>query len=284
MCILNKKLLSLCISIYLAVQTVAEYFKEQYKIKRKRNDHSALIYKSEKFIDLLFVLHKEPRTKRETLTKLKLHNAGNIDNPEIYFSKMSPTKKISEIFKPSEDSMSLKYVVLVEGAPGIGKTMVTEEIAYQWATSEEFLPNIKLLLLLYFRDPTMCTINSFEELMQHCYGEKDMASKCAKFIYETKGEGLMIIFDGYDEAPVEVQNNPFIMGLLNKILPKSWIVVTSRLHTISHLHQNCDCRVEIMGFTKEDRDNCLRDFLCQEKDDHEKNADSKKSMNMQENI
>ena len=38
--------------------------------------------------------------------------------------------------------------ILIEGAPGIGKTVLAKEIAYQWANGEILQKN-KLLFLLY---------------------------------------------------------------------------------------------------------------------------------------
>ena len=60
------------------------------------------------------------------------------------------------------------------------------------------------------------------------------------------------------------------MRLLNKnssrsILPNCSILIASRSHTISHLYQYCDYRVEIMGFAEEDHDNYLENALSPEK-------------------
>ena len=42
-------------------------------------------------------------------------------------------------------------MVLIEGAPGIGKTVLSKEIASQWAANK-MLNSIKLLLLVFLRN------------------------------------------------------------------------------------------------------------------------------------
>ena len=46
--------------------------------------------------------------------------------------------------------------VLIEGAPGIGKTILSKEIAYKWAMGDEkILQDKKLVLLMFMRDPVV---------------------------------------------------------------------------------------------------------------------------------
>ena len=78
----------------------------------------------------------------------------------------------------------------------------------------------------------------------------------------------MIIFDGYDEmtnADQQMSNNYFMKLLQRKTLPDSCLVVTSRPYITVHLHQYCDCRIEIVGFTKDDRHTYFRENLSSKK-------------------
>ena len=168
----------------------------------------------------------------------------------------------------SDSSSILPKTMLIEGAPGTGKTVVAREITSRWAQNK-MLPNIKLLLLIYLKQTDINQIKNFEELMQVCYENKDLASSFAKYFVNTQGKNLMIIFDGYDEiATKELMkyDDSFFIKLLKRIsLPECYLVVTSRPYITAHLHQYCDCRVEIMGFTNHGRLSYLKENLSVEK-------------------
>ena len=168
----------------------------------------------------------------------------------------------------SDSSSILPKTMLIEGAPGTGKTVVAREITSRWAQNK-MLPNIKLLLLIYLKQTDINQIKNFEQLMQVCYENKDLASSCAKYFVNTQGKNLMIIFDGYDEiATKELMkyDDSFFIKLLKRIsLPECYLVVTSRPYISAHLHQYCDCRVEIMGFTNHGHLSYLKENLSVEK-------------------
>ena len=85
----------------------------------------------------------------------KLAVAGSFTTSQPYkssFSNANTTKNISDIFipiTPSNESFTGLHI-LIEGAPGIGKTVLAKEIAYQWA-SNKLLTDKKLLLLVFLR-------------------------------------------------------------------------------------------------------------------------------------
>ena len=91
------------------------------------------------------------------------------------------------IFGTSSDRSSiLPKTTLIEGAPGIGKTVVAKEIASRWAQNK-MLPDIKLLLLIYLKKTDINQIKNFEELMQVCHENKDLTSCCANYFVKTQG-------------------------------------------------------------------------------------------------
>ena len=67
------------------------------------------------------------------------------------------TKEITEILAPLETSDDPQFV-LIEGAPGIGKSLLLKHIAYRWSI-QQILQKFKLVLLICLRDPAVRTTN-----------------------------------------------------------------------------------------------------------------------------
>ena len=264
-------------------QSVTEHFKSAYKHIKYATDDKWSPYESKSFIELAFVVHKNPRIKKiiEVESTAKKQTGGNIEresedkpsivhegNRETSFLELNTQTELEMIFgiSASESSSNLPKTILIEGAPGIGKTVVAREIASQWAQNK-MLPKIKLLLIIYLKTD-MSKITNFEELMQDCYENKDAASSCTNYFVNSQGKNLMIIFDGFDEMATEEQktDDTLFMKLLKGIsLPECHLVVTSRPYITARLHQHCDCRVEIMGFTENDCLSYFKESLSDEK-------------------
>ena len=164
------------------------------------------------------------------------------------------TTSISDIFAPIGGSTKTHGVILIEGAPGIGKTVLAKEIAFQWA-NKELLSSKELLFLVYLREFNTNNITSIEDFVQYVVKSNDKIASCLeKHLYITKGKNLVIVFDGYDEISEEDRKKAFVEDIMHrKIFPQCCLVITSRPTASSDLHKLVDCRVEIVGFTEEDR-------------------------------
>ena len=94
---------------------------------------------------------------REGLTKYSspsvlLENVSQINDDN---SVEAETFDISDIFNPiyCEDGTTREpKLILINGAPGMGKTTLCKEIAYRWAKGL-LLHSSSLVLLLFLRDP-----------------------------------------------------------------------------------------------------------------------------------
>ena len=176
---------------------------------------------------------------------------------------VSITKSISDIFLPikASDGSFVDLHILIEGAPGIGKTVFAKEIAYQWAKNE-LLASKNLLLLVFLRECSQTQLRSFEQLVQYIIRNDETASHLTNYLSKAEGDGAVIIFDGFDELSEENRNNSLIVDIINRrILAKSYLVITSRPTASSNLHASVDHRVEIVGFTEEDQLNYIQTAL-----------------------
>ena len=102
-------------------------------------------------------------------------------------------------------------------------------------------------------------MKSIECLVCHFY-KQDKAAE--SHLLQDGGKSVTILLDGYDELPVELRQSSFIARLLqHKVLPSSAIVVSSRPHASSRLHNSVTCRVEILGFSEENQAHFIEQSL-----------------------
>ena len=234
---------------------MVDYFKSRYNTSANfAINVGCLPYQSKQFIKPACVVHQHSVTN-EIVSETTINGDTEAKAQQEFWM----------IFKRT--SHKIPNTILIEGTSGMGKTILAKEIASQWAQGL-LLTNIQLLLLVYLRNVAIHKMTNFEELLQCCYTDKDVASNCAMHFTKFRGKNLMIIFDGYDEMAAENQqyDETFFMNLLKRrILPECNLVVTSVPYITAHLHHYCDCRVEIMGFTKAGRHNYCKENLSSKK-------------------
>ena len=109
------------------------------------------------------------RSKKETEVMAAATSKGGI---EEYLSTTTSkmTKDLQEVFSQLEQPSDSQhqYSILVEGSPGVGKSIFLKHIAYLWANGE-LLTNTDFLFLLHLRDPSVQQLDSLQSLDCHFY-------------------------------------------------------------------------------------------------------------------
>ena len=100
----------------------------------------------------------------------------------------------------------------------------------------------------------ICSLEQFVCYATNSSNKNAIVESVVQYLEYTSGECCTIIFDGYDELSEEARAESFVAKILSrKVLKLCGLVITSRPIASACLHDFADCRVEILGFTKEDR-------------------------------
>ena len=174
------------------------------------------------------------------------------------------TNEVTEILAPLEISKDPQFI-LVEGAPGIGKTVLLREIVYRWGM-QQVLQKFKLVILLCLRDPTVQQISLIDHLLQpFCKGDRratEIASACGEYLLGNDGEDLALLFDGYDEYPEQLRKDSLVAYILRReVLSHCGLILSSRPHAAIDLREQATVRVDILGFAKAEREQYIKESM-----------------------
>ena len=154
----------------------------------------------------------------------------------------------------SEDQ-SVAQHILVEGSPGIGKTMFSWELCRQWAEGK-MLQDRDIVLMLQLRSKSVREAKSLSDLFHH--DSDSIKQEVLEHITSVDGRGVFLVLEGYDELTEDQRTEGSILNklLIGDCLPKATIMVTSRPLASDSLcpefRESVDQHVEVLGFNDED--------------------------------
>ena len=177
---------------------------------------------------------------------------GNID--DIVCDKHP--MEFHQIAKQLADG-SWPKLILVEGAPGVGKSTFAWKLCRKWSKGK-ILSQYQLVVLLRLRDKHVREAKTLYDIF--FYDDPEEQKLIVKEIIASKGKETrtLLLFEGYDELPVQLQrdiNSVPLQLISGKHLPEATVLVTSR-HSASGFLRNeywsrISQHIEILGFTKE---------------------------------
>ena len=205
----------------------------------------------------------------------------DMERHEIYdvYTKVPPTsillEKIKDLFYPNKDTEGkVPRSILAIGRPGIGKTVFTEKIIRDWASSVDECYDNKIAIIFKFRwfngNIKEFTNTSLEKFLQLATRLSDEEFERIYKEITKKPQRTILIFDGLDEfygnymhcldeASI-IPNDPntrmsamnlFVKLFQGNMLKGATILVTSR-PTADDFYSKLkfDREVEILGFTR----------------------------------
>ena len=138
--------------------------------------------------------------------------------------------------------------ILIEGAPGCGKSTLSLHICHEWVAGQ-LLKEYSQVILVKLREEVVQNAKSIADLLPK--RDDTMGQNAEKEITARDGKGVLFIFDGWDELPEKVLGHSIIRDILERNkLHKSSVVITSRPISSMSLHRLVNTRIEILGFTK----------------------------------
>ena len=169
--------------------------------------------------------------------------------------------QLEEAFLPIIDpgSKESRLTILMDGAPGVGKTTISRKVCIDWANGE-LLQEYQLVILVPLRE-VISNKSVCEKLVDILQGDPELKEKIVQHLHNTYGANILFIFDGYDELSSQQRN---VQSLFLDIIKGSQFhrcsaLVTSRPYASGSLRRmnRVNRHIEVLGFTKRQIQDCI---------------------------
>ena len=207
------------------------------------------------FIQLAMIGGEEQRRGNREEEMVRLAQQGRIETIMSYkepidvnklFATMQPLVVLPAPLPPKE--------ILIEGAPGGGKSTLALHICHKWARGDVLysLGRFNLVVLVYLRDQAIQNATTLADVLPA--RTLEMSKIVASQILDCDGQNVLFIFDGWDELPSHLQTDSLVSTIIRQphklSLHQSTILITSRPVSSGNLLHIANRRVEILGFTQ----------------------------------
>ena len=191
----------------------------------------------------------------EELVRLTLR--GDVDD----IMRRKSSIELKNLFKLDDIK---RKIILIEGAPGAGKSTLAWHIVQKWESGELF-QEFRVVVFVQLRDPAIQSAKSLADLLPAV--SSNMRVELQSNMEACGGRGVLFVLDGWDEYGPGLQHGSLFQQLIctpgEVNMHFSSLIITSRPIASGELQRFASSRVEIVGFTsaevKKYFTECIRD-------------------------
>ena len=170
---------------------------------------------------------------------------------------------LEETFYPKLSSKNeSRLTILMDGAPGVGKTTITRKLCIDWANGD-ILQEYYLVVLIPLRELKLSQQNVSDVSNILIGDDLTLKSDVLRYMRTFSGSKTLFIFDGFDELSYK-ERQLIGISLLVKIIKgdtlfRSSVIITSRPYASKSLRdfQRVNRHVEVLGFTEKQISDCV---------------------------